>query len=165
MNKYAFRPYNPKYPTLYEMEKERILSCSTNICDVEHIGSSAIRGVGGKGIIDILLGVDKSVIEDLTKDLQKMGYVLRKEYCTAERLYFKYSAEDPSGCLQMYQLHLTVKNSSEYQALVFFREYLRNHPKEAKEYEEIKKISSVREEYQKNKAPFIERILKKRKKV
>ena len=128
MNKYAYKPYSPKYPTLFEIEKGRILSRCAFIDDIEHIGSISVRGIGGKGIIDVLVGVDKDVMETVTKDLQKMDYVLRKEYSTDERLYFKYSAKDPSGNLQMYQLHLTQKNSEEFQTLVFFRDYLKKHP-------------------------------------
>lgn len=47
--------YNSKYARLFQNEKKKLNNALNNICLVDHIGSTAIPGVDGKGIIDIML--------------------------------------------------------------------------------------------------------------
>ena len=51
MKKYVFKPYNPKFPVLFEQEKQRIASHLKEKAPIEHVGSTAVPGLGGKGII------------------------------------------------------------------------------------------------------------------
>ncbi len=57
--KYVFKPYNQKFSELFEKEKERIISCLKKRLSIEHVGSTAVPDLGGKGIIDIAIGVNK----------------------------------------------------------------------------------------------------------
>lgn len=50
--------YNHRWPIMYEEEKAQILSViGGKILAIEHIGSTAVPGLGGKPIIDVMVGV------------------------------------------------------------------------------------------------------------
>jgi GrpB-like predicted nucleotidyltransferase (UPF0157 family) len=50
----ALRPYDPLWPSLVELERERLLSLfPSQLLDVQHFGSTAIPGMPAKPIIDI----------------------------------------------------------------------------------------------------------------
>ena len=48
--------YNPQWPILYEEEKGRILDViGQAVVAIEHVGSTAVPGLGAKPIIDIMV--------------------------------------------------------------------------------------------------------------
>lgn len=55
MLKYVFRPYDPIFPKLFIKEKNRLKKFLGRTVLIEHVGSTAIPGLGGKGIIDIAI--------------------------------------------------------------------------------------------------------------
>lgn len=59
MSKYVFKPYNSIFPELFEKEKERLSKYLTGEYQIEHVGSTAVQGLGGKGIIDIYLATPR----------------------------------------------------------------------------------------------------------
>ena len=88
MKKYVFRPYSEIFPELFQKEKDRITVQLKPLCIIEHIGSTAIVGLGGKGIIDIGIATNKEDMEIVSRHLQKLGYEFRPTYSTSERFYF-----------------------------------------------------------------------------
>lgn len=77
MKKYKFRKYNPDFPKLFNLEKVR-LSKILEKSKIEHIGSSAVKGLGGKGIIDIAIAVSKKSLVKTKHLLQKVGYIFKE---------------------------------------------------------------------------------------
>lgn len=137
---YPHVPYNINYPKLFEIEKEKIKKILGNIT-IEHFGSTAVPNLGGKGYIDIYVVVDKNDLNKTSKIIQeKLGYEY-KAYASIknERLFYLRNTEEAR-----YHLHLTYTNNPDYVQAIKFRDYLRNHPDEALEYEEIKKLASVK---------------------
>lgn len=160
MKKYVFRPYNPNFPTLFEREKERIASHLKEKARIEHVGSTAVPELGGKGIIDIAIAVDKNQREAVSKELQAMGYTLNPKGCTPERLFFVMDISE-----QRYHLHLTYPENPEWKDFITLRDHLRNHPDTAKEYAALKEKAAAEaggegEIYRKLKDPLLKRILK-----
>jgi len=50
--------YDPEWPSLFEEEKDRLLSVLLNLpLGIEHYGSTAVPGLPAKPIIDILIGI------------------------------------------------------------------------------------------------------------
>jgi GrpB-like predicted nucleotidyltransferase (UPF0157 family) len=47
-DKYFFRPYNPIFPKLFENEKIRLRKALGKTVQIDHIGSTAVPGLGGK---------------------------------------------------------------------------------------------------------------------
>src|ERR1019366_6870997 len=54
MSKIVIADYDPRWPGMFEEEKERLLHCVGQwVLDIEHIGSTAVAGLGAKPVIDI----------------------------------------------------------------------------------------------------------------
>lgn len=73
MKKYVFKPYSNIFPELFQKEKERISSNLKELLVIEHVGSTAVPGLGGKGIIDSAIAVDKANMDSTSKELQYLG--------------------------------------------------------------------------------------------
>ncbi|MFH1535815.1 MAG: GrpB family protein [Patescibacteria group bacterium] len=165
MKKYVFKPYSRNLPKLFEEEKQRIASQIKNTA-IEHVGSTAVPGLGGKGIIDMVVATNIENIKGMFKQLQKLGYEFKPTGGTSDRLFFQIDLPDKEGEITRYHLHLTRHNSKDWESMIKFRDYLRNNPSEAEKYAEIKKKAASqanedREKYMELKEPAIKYILEK----
>jgi GrpB-like predicted nucleotidyltransferase (UPF0157 family) len=163
MKKYVFKPYSKIFPELFEKEKARLLAHIHIPLAIEHVGSTAIPDLGGKGIIDIAIAVDKTDMETVCKQLQSLGYEFRPTYSTRDRLYFIIHLPDPEESTRRYHVHLTYPENQEWKDFIEFRDYLRSHPEELHEYAEIKKRAAQEanqegEQYRKIKEPIFKKI-------
>lgn len=127
MKKYIFKKYNKNYKKLFENEKNKLFNLLPD-CKIEHIGSTSVNGLGGKGIIDILVIVSKN-------KLKKFEKLLLNNYCLMgipenSRISFKN---------EKVHIHLTFLNSKTYRNMIKFRENLRNNSNLVKKYENLKK--------------------------
>jgi GrpB-like predicted nucleotidyltransferase (UPF0157 family) len=164
MKKYIFKPYSSLFPKLFQQEKERILSHIKIPLIIEHIGSTAIPHLGGKGIIDIAIATDKKNLESLSKELQILGYLFRESFSTKERFYFIIYLPDPEEESRRYHIHLTYFKSKEWNDLIGFRDYLINNPELIQEYTEIKKQAALEANhngdlYREIKDPMFKKVL------
>ena len=51
-------PYDPEWPRLFQIERQRIAAALDGIAEaIEHYGSTAVPGLAAKPILDILIGV------------------------------------------------------------------------------------------------------------
>jgi len=137
--KYVYKPYSNIFPDLFLKQKNKIASSLKNALAIEHVGSTAIPNLGGKGIIDIAVAVARAEMESSSLALQNLGYEFRPSFSTPDRLYFMAYLEDPEEGTRRYHIHLTYLQSKEWKDLIEFRDYLRSHPKAVEEYAEIKK--------------------------
>lgn len=163
MKKYVFNPYSEIFPKLFEEERHRITSGIKTHLVVEHIGSTAVPGLGGKGIIDIAIAASKNEMDSVCSQLQSLGYEFRPTYSTQDRLYFVINLPDPQEEVRRYHLHLTYLENSEWKEFLRFRDYLREHPKERDEYTEMKKIAALEANhegarYRKLKEPMFKKV-------
>jgi GrpB-like predicted nucleotidyltransferase (UPF0157 family) len=166
MKKYVFKPYSKAFPILFDKEKRRLTSHLKGNLKIEHVGSTAVSKLGGKGIIDIAIAVDKKEMDAISKQLQELGYEFRPNYSTPDRLYFIIYLPDPEEGERRYHIHLTYPESQDWKDLIFLRDYLRSHPEEAKKYGELKEKAAsesneVGEKYRMLKDPMIRQILGK----
>ncbi len=165
--KYVFKPYDQRFPQLFLQEKIRLLSVLHEECiDMEHIGSTAIADLGGKGIIDIGVTVAQENIDSASRKIESLGYVFRESGSSPQRWFFRIDLPDPQEGTRRHHLHLTFPDSLEWKQLIAFRDYLRSHKSALQEYAAIKKKSAeeVAEDgalYRKQKAPFFDKILSK----
>ncbi len=151
---------------LFEQEKERILARISHDIRIEHVGSTAVPGLGGKGIIDIAIATDQAELESISEQLQQMGYEFRPNYSTSDRLYFVADMPDPIEGTRRYHIHLTYPESRDWIDMLFLRDYLKSHPEAAHEYAELKKeaartANQEGETYRRLKDPLIKKILLK----
>lgn len=66
----------PQWPIVYEEERHRIPEAiGLRVLAIEHIGSTAVPGLGSKPIIDIMVGVNHTTdADEYLIPLQKIGY-------------------------------------------------------------------------------------------
>lgn len=163
VKKYVFKPYSKIFPELFQKEKERISPNLKEALAIEHVGSTSIPGLGGKGIIDIAISVSKEKIEHASQILQRLGYEYRPTFSTPDRFYFiTYLADSEEGN-RRYHIHLTYPSSKEWTELIGFRDYLRTHPEAVDEYATIKRQAADManqdgEQYRKMKEPMFQKI-------
>lgn len=157
MKKYVFRPYRPLFPKLFLKEKMRIKTSIPNLV-IEHVGSTAVPGLGGKGVIDIAIAIAKPEMESICQQLQAIGYEFRPGFSTPDRLYLVTFLHD-----RRYHVHLTYPENKEWREFLGFRDHLIQHPKDLQEYAALKEQAALEsdgqgEKYRDLKEPFINRI-------
>lgn len=165
MKKYVFRRYSHEYEKFFKLEKERLKKVLNNFTKIKHVGSTNVQGLGGKGILDILIGVPKNNIEESKNLLKKADYDFCEKASTFERLFFKkdYSHKNKKRRIH---IHLTKFNSKDWKDIISFCDYLKRHSEVVEEYIKIKKdaVRKARgdgEIYRKHKEKFIKDIMKK----
>ncbi len=168
IEKYAYKPYSNRLPELFYQEKNRILKLVTHTKDFQHIGSTAVVGLGGKGIIDIAILVDQKYLHVTAEQLKQLGYLHRENHSTIDRWYFRVDLPDDEQGLRRYHIHLMFEENEEWKNFILFRDYLKEHPDALKEYADLKeKIAShVGEDgarYRQFKDPFFKQIIAKAK--
>ena len=155
--------YSPRWPVLYEEEKNKILGViGHKVVEIEHIGSTAVPGLGAKPIIDIMAGVSRLAdAEECIEPLQSIGYEYVPEYKVEipERRYFR------KGPVTAHRhLHMVEVVSEFWKRHLLFRDYLRVHPEVASEYLALKKdlaarYGTERNSYTEAKTTFIEQVV------
>lgn len=163
--KYKFRKYNKNYPKLFLIEKRKLLKIFPKNIKIEHIGSSAVPGLGGKGMIDLAISIQKNKMSFYKRKLDELGFQYKTKPRENERLYFEKSIIN-KGKERKVALHLTDEKSPMWREFIIIREALRNNKKLAKEYVKIKKealkyAKGNGKKYLKYKQPFLRKVIKK----
>lgn len=141
---------------------------------IEHIGSTSIKKLAAKPIIDIDIVFSKSdSFKEISVSLQKLGYYHNGNQGIQGREVFKRETNGTNhSILDSIKHHLYVCqiNSNELRKHLIFRDYLRANETERSEYEQLKykiaeKANQDRKEYAKLKElvakGFVESIIKK----
>jgi GrpB-like predicted nucleotidyltransferase (UPF0157 family)/aminoglycoside phosphotransferase (APT) family kinase protein len=136
--------------------------------DIQHVGSTAIRGIKAKPIIDIAVAAeDFAEVEALTPALEAAGFVYRKkEFEDTQLLYACGDYSKPDGIVTRF-IHVVNVDSREWSNYLNFRDYMNAHPEDARKYEALKirlaaenPIDSGREKYLAGKHDFIVEMLR-----
>jgi GrpB-like predicted nucleotidyltransferase (UPF0157 family) len=135
-------PYDGKAPLIFEHIRQFIRNVVPYPLEVEHVGSTSVAGLGGKGIIDILIVTNRENITKIVEMLESKGYEHNAQADTIpEKLFvsgpYKYSERE----LHIH-IHTTFFGSKEHREKLLFRDFLRRHPKEAETYFKLKKQAS-----------------------
>lgn len=165
-DKYKFDKYDGKYKKLYSQEKTKLKKFLSNSIKIEHIGSTSIPGLGGKGIIDIFISTRKKEINKIKKNLEKHRYTFIKISDDKQRLFFQKDYRYKEKTRRIH-IHLTWNNSKNWKDTLHFRNLLRKNVKLLKKYEKIKKIAIKKskgdgKKYRKHKDNFFKKMLKKK---
>jgi len=140
--------YDPRWPEIYEAEKERILDAIGRwLADIRHVGSTAVPGLAAKPTIDVMPGL-RSLDDALPciAPLGALGYEYRPELESElpERRYFDKPAGSEWRGLRKFHLHMVETSSDFWRRHILFRDYLREHPEVAREYESLKRELAAR---------------------
>ena len=161
--KYSFKDYSEKYPKLFYSEKSKIRKILP-IEQIEHIGSSSVKGLGGKGIIDIGIFVPKKDLEKTIEKLKLIGYEYVNSEKDNERKFLQKIIKD-DGKERRIHIQLITKDSSSHQAVLAVRDYLRKNIKACNEYtlikkREVKYAKGEGEKYREFKKDFLDKLEK-----
>ena len=128
---------------------------------IEHVGSTSVRGLSAKPIIDIDVVIkDYGELENVITALGKIGYQHEGDLGIAGREAFRYDGKEH---LRKHHLYVCPEDSPELKRHIAFRDYLRTHPAAVREYSRVKEEGAALypddiERYIEHKSPFIEKI-------
>ena len=154
-------PHTKLWRRMFAKEAARIREAvGEYVLAIEHVGSTSIEAIAAKPIIDIAAAVETLADgEKCVAPLENLGYEYRGEYGIAGRFYFV------KGEPRTHHLHLVLASSDAWRNHLLFRDFLRDNPIAAKEYERLKidlaeKYPQNRDAYLEGKSVFIEKIIK-----
>ncbi len=157
----------------WEYEAQKTIECLKTIIgdvatDIQHVGSTAVKGIKAKPIIDIAVAVDDfNDILAFEQPLKNVGFYYRPNHSLNEKnqlLFACGSFYDGTGDMQTHFIHVVHTSSEEWENYINFRDYLNATPVTAKEYEALKislAVDNVREKYTQGKQDFILSVLQK----
>jgi GrpB-like predicted nucleotidyltransferase (UPF0157 family) len=155
-------PYDAAWPAAFEKESQTIRSALGDLAiQIEHIGSTSVPGLSAKPILDMMLIVPRfTELDARTAALQSLGYEPKGELGIPGRLFFSKGADDA----RTHHLHAFEPGHSAIDAHRHFREFLKTHSSEAREYAMLKLRLAERhrndiEAYMAGKDAFIKRVL------
>jgi GrpB-like predicted nucleotidyltransferase (UPF0157 family) len=164
--KYVFRKYSKVYRSLFNFESERLYAClGRNNVAIEHIGSTAVPGLGGKNILDITIGAKKGRPRRLLSKLADLGYGFTTAGGNTRRLFLFKDTKYRRHNVRIH-LHVVKFKGYEWGASIAFRNYLIKHRNALLEYGRVKKRAVTlargrKEVYKREKGRFIDNIMKK----
>ena len=128
------------HKTEWEEEAEQTIECLKNTLqgvakDIQHVGSTAIKNICAKPIIDIAVGVlNFDEVLSLNGTLEENGFIFRGQVIPNELLYV--CGEND---FRTHHIHVTVYDSEEWNNYLNMRDYLNCHEEDAHAYSELKK--------------------------
>lgn len=137
---------------------------------IEHVGSTAVPGLGAKPIIDLDVVIESpGVLALVVEALKTLGYSHEGDGGIPGREAFRREGAtvpaNGSGRLwPAHHLYVCPRDSEELGRHLRFRDYLRSHPEAAARYEALKRDLAHRyandiDAYIEGKSAFVERIL------
>jgi GrpB-like predicted nucleotidyltransferase (UPF0157 family) len=141
-------PYDERWPD----EFHRIAADIRNVLDgvalrIDHVGSTSVRGLAAKDVIDVQVTVASLDIDALVEGLGRIGYE-----CTARsgrdhvppggsgsrsdwrKMFFLLPPPE-----RRVHVHVRVAGAANQRYALLFRDYLRTHPAAAAAYAELKR--------------------------
>ncbi len=141
----------------YEEEQQRIRRILHKYdLRIHHIGSTAVKHLWAKPIVDILMELSEySSITDIKEQLVKGGYLCMSE--KENRVSLNRGYTDTGFAERVFHVHVRFEGDNDE---LYFRDFLRSHPSVAKEYEALKislwkKYEHNRDAYTNAKSEFI----------
>ncbi|MFO7810912.1 MAG: GrpB family protein [Candidatus Delongbacteria bacterium] len=157
----VLKEYNDAYPDWYEIEKRRLIDLigEGDIFRINHIGSSAVKGMLAKPTVDILLELNEEIdLNEISHKISNRGWILMS---SQEKPYksrvFNKGYTKQGFAEKVYHLH--VRYAGDWNEL-YFRDYLNDSKEAAEKYavlklELIKKFRDDRDGYTDAKSDFI----------
>lgn len=126
--------------------------------EVDHIGSSAIKGAISKGDLDILVRVRSDEMAEAIKAIESLGFKIKEGTLRTESLCMLVTAEfNEDVAIQL------IAQGSEFEDFLLFRDKLNSNPDLVMQYNQLKLKSTnlTPDEYRIKKSEFIQKILSK----
>ena len=159
-------PHDNDWAKQYVIVKEELNSIlGDNLVETYHVGSTAIKNIYSKPILDVAVAV-KNI-----QSLNVVGMEMAGYYYCGERNPGRYAfgKHQQYGSISLLHIHCYQENDDNLMSQVLFCRYLNEHPEYASEYNKIKldlaaKHSNNRWSYASGKSEFINTVIKLAKK-
>ncbi len=134
----AVVPHEAGWAREFSREASTVREClGANTHEVHHIGSTAIRGIFAKPVIDILAEVvDIEAVAGATDAMCRAGYEAMGEFGIPGRRFFR---KDDSCGQRTHHVHTFETGHPDVARHLAFRDYLCAHPEVAQEYSDLKR--------------------------
>ncbi len=158
--------YSGDWPRLFDAERTILSTIFPPIAfQIEHVGSTAVPGLGAKPIVDLLVGAQTlSAIEERISAMKTHGYQYMPEHEVAlpQRRFFAKPALHP----RKFHVHAVQLDSRFWAEQLLFRDALRGDSRLAAEYCTLKiklaaRFVDDREAYTDAKSTFIKSVLER----
>ena len=123
---------------------------------ISHIGSTALPGIRAKNIVDVLVEVEKTAdLHEIIQTMEENGFLCMSS--SAKRVSFNRGYSIHGFEEKVYHIHLRYAGDNDE---LYFRDYLREHPVVAGEYEALKlrlwkQYEHDRDAYTRGKSDFV----------
>ena len=156
--------FNHSY--LWDKDAEKTIDVLKNIfaeyaVDIQHIGSTAIKKIKSKPIIDIVVGLDEIKNVYLFKNkLRFNGFIYDFKSENIRQLFFKVNKLNN----RTHNIYIVNHNSKFWYDYIIFRDYMNINEHKAREYESLKLMVNGKYKYAlptyiKAKSDFIKKII------
>ncbi len=160
--KIVVEPYSETWEQAFlDIKAEIADALGALVIRIEHVGSTSVRGLSAKPIIDLDVVIqDRSSLSAAIAALERIGYRHEGDLGIPGREAFAYDGKEH---LMEHHLYVCPEDSAELMRHVAFRDYLRMHPEAVRAYSRIKEEGARlypydREKYTEHKSAFIEKI-------
>ena len=119
----------------HEIEKTLTELLSEQPVDrISHIGSTAMDGIWAKNIVDVMVEIPQSAdMKAMAQILEQNGFIIMSS--EANRISLNQGYTENGFADKVYHIHLRYTGDNDE---LYFRDYLKEHPVVAKEYEALK---------------------------
>ena len=162
-NSVKLYPHSEEWSILFEKEKIKVYNCIKEyVIDIQHVGSTSIRGMHAKPIIDIVVAIDD--LKDgfkLIDDIESIGYHFKGSLGKSNRFFFWKGNETNNT----HNLHIVQYGDKNWENLTLFRNFMNNHSDYRDKYYSLKldsanKYKDDRDAYTSSKTKFILDVIK-----
>lgn len=154
--------YDPQWPSLYDAERDRVQAALGDVAArIEHFGSTAVPGMAGKPIVDLLVGVaDLPSASAHIPSLEALGYENFGEIFLPGRVYLR--RRGPPH----FNIAMTLEDGPFWETQITVRDFLRTHPAEVVAYSQSKRAAydggaRLFSTYSQGKAPYLAGLLER----
>lgn len=155
--------YDAAWPSRFESEAARLRAALAGTASaIEHVGSTAVPGLGGKPVLDLAIAVPSQDAADrCIAPLRELGYECRGQHGDDPRRRYYVRNVDSARAMQ---IHLYVLPAAAWDEHLAFRDALRADPAlaaayEAEKYRVADEVGWDKAAYSLAKGPFVERVL------
>jgi len=104
--------------------------------DIQHIGSTAIKNIHAKPIIDIAIGVKQlEDVKSLVPTLEQIGMMYRGQDVSNQLLFVM---GDSTQDIRTHHIHIVIHNGMDWNNYINFRDYLNSNHIRSKDYDNLK---------------------------
>lgn len=151
-------PFSQEWSLLFEEEKVNLYkTIGAYVVDIQHVGSTSIKDMQSKPIIDIVVGLkDFNDGFKLIDKIEALGYHFKGSLGNSNRFFFWKGSEDSNT----HNLHITEYNDENWNNQVLFRDFINSHEDYKNKYLKLKmELATTYKEdrsiYTKKKSEFI----------